>query len=274
MDFNIKLSNGYILRGFIKSPGDNIRAVLILVHGVGEHIGRYEEWFDLFNRERIGFAGVNLPGHGSSDGKRGYIKSYSITDEMIEILLSESKKTFPGIPQFLYGQSLGGGIVIDYLIRKNPKIRGGIITSPWLKLAFEPDKWKVRLVSVLGKVVPQLLLPSGLVVEHLSHDQEVLTQYKNDPLVHDRISLSLYCNAVTAAGNSLKNASELKIPLLILHGSDDHICSPEGSKEFASKSKSTQLRIWDEGYHELHNEVFKKDVFDYIINWINSLISE
>lgn len=273
MDFNIKLSNGYILRGSIKSPGDNIKAVLILVHGLGEHIGRYDDWSDLFYGEKIGFAGVNLPGHGTSDGRKGHIKSYSITDEMIEIMLRESKKTFPGIPQFLYGHSLGGGIVIDYLIRKNPKIKGAIVTSPWLKLAFEPDKSKVRLVSVLRMIVPQLLQPSGLIVEHLCHDPEVVNKYKNDPLVHDKISLSLFYSTVSAASNSLRNASELKVPLLLLHGKDDLICTPEGSREFASKSENTQFRLWDGGYHELHNELFKQDVFNYIINWINSRIS-
>ena len=76
MDFNIKLSNGQILKGMIQSPGENARAVIILVHGLGEHIQRYNYWADLFRKEGIGFAGVDLPGHGRSDGRRGNIKSY------------------------------------------------------------------------------------------------------------------------------------------------------------------------------------------------------
>ena len=178
MDFNIKLSNGQILRGFIKSPGENLRAVVILVHGLGEHIQRYKNWAGLFNERMIGFAGVDLPGHGRSDGKRGHIKNFTQTDEMIDILLNECKMTFPGIPLFLYGHSLGGGIVLDYLIRMNPKIRGAIVTSPWLKLAFEPDKSKSQLAAVMKSILPSLIQPTGLVVDHISHDQEVVRTTK------------------------------------------------------------------------------------------------
>jgi alpha-beta hydrolase superfamily lysophospholipase len=273
MDLNIRLSNGQVLRGFIKSPGENLRAVVIFVHGLGEHIQRYREWAELFHKEKIGFAGVDLPGHGGSDGKRGHIKNYDITDEMIDILLNESRKTFPGIPLFLYGNSLGGGIVLDYLVRQNPKVKVAIVTSPWLKLAFEPDKSKMKLVALLKNIVPGLAQPSGLVVDHLSHDKEIINKYKNDPLVHGKISISLIHEAFSSAENALKNASLLKIPLLLMHGSDDLICSPEGSREFASKTKLAELKIWDGGYHELHNELFKQEVFNYIIIWINSRIA-
>lgn len=272
MDFNIKLRNGQILRGFIKSPGDNIRAVIILVHGVGDHIERFRGWAESFSTEKIGFAGVDLPGHGTSDGRRGHIKNYDLTDEMITILLNESKKTFPGIPQFLYGHSMGGGIVLDYLLRKNPRIKGAIVTSPWLKLSFEPDRSKLMLAAIMGKLIPGLIQQSGLVIEHISHDSNVIEKYKKDPLVHDKISLGLFNNATNAGRNALKNASDLKLPVLLMHGSGDLITSPEGSREFASKTKMVQLKIWDEGYHELHNELFKDEVFSYIINWINTRI--
>lgn len=269
MDFNIRLKNGQVLRGFIKSPGEDLRAVVILIHGLGEHIQRYREWAEMFNRERIGFAGVDLPGHGRSDGKRGHIKKYSLTDEMLDILINECKKTFPCIPLFLYGQSLGGGIVLDYLVRLNPKLKGSVVTSPWLKLSFEPDKSKVKLAVAMKKILPSLVQSSGLIADHISHDMEVVNNYKNDPLVHGKISLSLFNEAMNAAANSLNNASMLKTPLLLMHGSDDLICSPEGSREFASKTKLAEFKIWDGGYHELHNESFKQDVFSYIMNWIN-----
>jgi alpha-beta hydrolase superfamily lysophospholipase len=269
MDFNIKLSNAQLLKGFITSPGTDVRAVIILVHGLGEHIQRYTAWAEMFNKEKIGFTGVDLPGHGCSDGKRGHIKSYTLTDEMIDILINECRKTFPGIPLFIYGHSLGGGIVLDYLVRKDPKVKGAIVTSPWLKLSFEPEKSKIKLAGIMKNILPGLVQPSGLVVEHISHDKEVVNNYKNDPLVHGKISLSLFHYAMSSAANALQNASRLKTPLLLIHGSDDRICSPEGSREFASKTTLAEFRLWEEGYHELHNELFKKEVFDYIMNWIN-----
>jgi len=87
MDFNIRLSNGQILRGIVQSPGEHTKAVILMVHGLGEHIQRYTYWAELFKNEGIGFLGVDLPGHGRSDGRRGNIKSYMVTDEMIDILL-------------------------------------------------------------------------------------------------------------------------------------------------------------------------------------------
>ena len=269
MDFYIKLKNGQVLKGMIQSPGENTIAVVILVHGLGEHINRYNYWANLFRREGIAFLGMDLPGHGRSEGKRGYIRNYGILSEMIDILISSCKKTFPGTPVFLYGHSLGGGIVTDYLLRRNPSVKGAIVTSPWLKLSFEPAKSKVLLAKVMKFILPSLAQPSGLVVNYISHDPVVVEAYKNDPLVHDKISVSLFYGAMNAADYSLSHANELRISTLMLHGSDDQITSPEGSREFASKNKFTELKIWDGGYHELHNESFKDEVFAFIMKWIN-----
>jgi alpha-beta hydrolase superfamily lysophospholipase len=272
MDYNIKLSNGQILRGFIKSPGEKLRAVIILVHGHGEHIQRYMHWAKLFNKENIGFTGIDLPGHGRSDGKRGHIKNYPILIEMIDILINECKKTFPGIPVFLYGHSLGGGIVLEYLLMRNPRIKGAIVTSPALRLAFEPDKIKIKLAAIMRSILPGLTQTSGLPVIYLSHDKEVIEKYQNDPLVHDKISVSLFHILMSCASYSFANVSSLKVPVLLIHGADDMVCSPSGSIEFAGKTEKVELKIWDGGYHELHNEPFKNEVFDFILKWLNSKI--
>jgi alpha-beta hydrolase superfamily lysophospholipase len=257
----------------IASPGENIRAIMIFVHGLGEHLQRYNYWADLLSRKGIGFTGVDLPGHGRSDGIRGNIKSYAVTDEMIDILLDSTGKTFPGIPVFLYGQSLGGGIVLDYLLRKRPEVKGAVLSSPWLKLSFQPHKFKILIASVMKYIIPGFIQQASLVIDHISHDREVINKYNADPLVHDKISVSLFHSAMSAASNSLAHASELKTPLLIMHGSDDMICSPEGSREFASKTGMAELKIWEGGYHELHNEPFKQDVLEFMINWINTKIA-
>jgi alpha-beta hydrolase superfamily lysophospholipase len=137
-------------------------------------------------------------------------------------------------------------------------------------LAFEPSRIKSILAGILGKIMPGLVQPSGLNAIYLSHNQSVIDLYKTDPLVHDKISTGLFVSAMNAANHSLINASQLKVPTLILHGSDDKICSPEGSREFAGKASSAKLKIWDGGYHELHNEPFNDEVFSYIINWIKT----
>jgi alpha-beta hydrolase superfamily lysophospholipase len=269
MEFNIRLKNGQILKGMIQSPGENTKAVIILVHGLGEHISRYLPWAELFKKEGIGFLGVDLPGHGLSQGRHGNIKSYSLTDEMIDILINSCRQTFTGCPVYIYGHSLGGGIVLDYLLRKKPRIKGAIVTSPWLRLSFEPPKSKVFIASVMKYLVPGLVQPSGLNVDHISHDKDVVERYKNDPLVHGKISVSLFNSAMNAGAYALAHASELTVSTLLMHGSDDMITSPRGSIEFAEKSGKVELKVWEGGYHELHNEPFRLEVFRYIMNWIN-----
>lgn len=240
-----------------------------MVHGLGEHIERYNHWAERFKKENIGFVGVDLPGHGRSQGRRGNISSYLLTDEMLDILLKSCKQTFPGCPVYIYGHSLGGGIVLHYLLRKNPKITGAIVTSPWLRLTFEPPKSKVLLASLMKNLTPGLTQPSGLNIEYISHDPNEVAKYQKDPLVHGKISVSLFYAAMSAAKYSLNHASDLKIPTLLMHGSDDKLTSPDASREFAGKSRMVELKIWDGGYHELHNEPFKDEVFKYIMDWIN-----
>ncbi len=271
MKYSLKLRNGQILRGFIISPGENTRANIVFVHGLGEHIDRYISWAELFRNTGIGFTGVDLPGHGSSDGRRGHIRSYSLIDEMTDLLISHTGSAFAGVPVFLYGHSLGGNIVLDYLLRKSPPVAGAVVTSPWLVLGVQPDKFKLSVASAVKYILPGLTQPSGLNPEHLSRDRDVVDSYVSDSLVHDRISVSLFHNAARAADNSLSGSSSLKVPLLLMHGSDDQITSPEGSRKFASGNDLTEIKIWDGGYHELHNEPFREEVFSYITGWINRL---
>ena len=272
MDFSIKLQNGLILRGMINSPGTDIRAMIILVHGLGDHTGRYSGWVERFSAEGIGVTGLDLPGHGKSDGPRGVIRNYGQTNEMLDSLLKEYVMTFPGIPVFLYGHSLGGGIVLKYILERNPVINGAIISSPWLRLSFEPKKYKVILARIMSAVYPGFVQPSGLVIEHMSQDKEVVEAYRKDPLAHDKISAGLYASAIAAARYAFDNIHSLRVPMLMMHGSGDLLTSPEGSIELASGSDLIELKIWDGGFHELHNEPFREDVFNYIVSWINKYL--
>jgi alpha-beta hydrolase superfamily lysophospholipase len=273
MDISIRLSNGQYLRGFINSPGENVKAIVILVHGIGEHSGRYRNWSARFNSKGIGFAALDLPGHGKSDGKRGHIAGYDLVNEMLDTIITQCRKTFPQLPLFLYGHSLGGGMVLQYVLKTKPKLTGVIVTSPFLKLSFEPSKAKLRLASVMKRIFPSFTQPSGLIVEHISHDRSAVDAYRNDPLVHDLISAGVFHDAMAAAAYSLKNASNLSIPMLLVHGSEDLITSPSGSTDFASKANNVTLRIWEGGYHELHNETFADDVFEYIYGWTAARLS-
>jgi alpha-beta hydrolase superfamily lysophospholipase len=272
MDISIRLSNGQLLRGVISSPGENIKGLIIFVHGLGEHIQRYSSWIEKFRARNIGFVGFDLPGHGRSDGKRGNIKNYSLTSEMLDTLINENKKTFPGVPLFLYGYNIGGGIVIEYILKRNPEIAGAILSSPCLRLSFKPPKIKHISGRLLSGLYPSFTQKSEMDITHFSHEPGFVEEYTNDPLMQNDISVSLYNSAFEAGAYSLQNAEKLKVPVLVMHGSNDTITSPEASREFVSNASMTELKIWEGGYHELHNETFKEDVFIYVSDWIEKHI--
>jgi len=268
MEISFKVSDGIPVSGEIYEPVGQCRGVIVLLHGLGEHFGRYRKWSSRFGETGYAVAGADLPGHGRSGGKRGHIKSYLITEEIIERLIGEGRERFPGVPLIIYGHSLGGGIVLRYLIRRQPELCCAVVTSPWLRLSFEPPRFKLWLAAAVKSIAPSMIQPSELVVDHLSRDPEVIDAYVADKLVHDRISVSLFNEAISAANYCLNSASLLRTPLLLMHGSDDKITSPEGSRQFAEGSSVTDLKIWDGGYHELHNDIINDEVFSYMAGWL------
>lgn len=248
------------------------RAAILLVHGLGEHSGRYTGWAARFNERGVTLLAFDLPGHGRTEGRWGVIPSPDKVYDTIDKILQEMRETYPGVPLFIYGHSLGGGIVLNYLIRRKPEVTGAIVTSPWVILSEAPHPLKMLLANVAGTLMPGMTQPSGLNTEYLSRDPEVAKAYRNDPLVHGLISAGLYRWMTTAAKETTARASEIVIPLLLAHGRDDMITSPSGSVQIAGSAPKATLKLWDGGYHELHNDPLKEDHFDFITEWMDTLL--
>ena len=251
---------------------DKPKAIILLVHGFGEHADRYNNWAAKFNEEGVSLRAFDLPGHGNSDGRRGVMPPFEILFDTIDIMFKEIGAELPGVPQIIYGHSLGGGIVLDYLIRRKPDVRGAVVTSPWIKLAYEPPRIKKLIASFAGKIMPGMTQPSGLKTEDLSRDPEVVESYRNDPLVHGSISAGLFSSITNAGNEILSRASEITLPLLLVHGRDDKITSAAATMEVAAAAPKATLKLWDGGYHELHNDLVREDHFDFIIEWIETLL--
>ena len=240
-----------------------------LVHGLGDHSGRYAHWANLFVKNNYALLTFDYRGHGKSEGRRGHSPSYNHLMKDVGLLLEKSDKLFPSVPIYLYGHSLGGNLVINYALNQAKGIKGLIITSPWLRLSFEPSRGLLVLKKMISKFIPSFLQTNKPKPEHMSHNKEKMQSYSEDPLTHYYISARLFINAYYKGRYALKNASRLDIPLLLMHGSMDKITSPKGSSDFADMTKNiTTLKIWDGLFHELHNEIEYKDVFEYIINWL------
>ena len=256
-------------------PDETPRAVVCLVHGLGEHSGRYAHVGKAFVEAGFVLTGFDVRGHGKSGGPRGHTPSYDALMDDIDLFIHLVAGRYPGLPRFLYGHSLGGNFVINFALRCRPELVGVIATGPWLKLAFQPASSKVMLGKIMNNILPSFSQASGLDTRALSHDPEVVNAYENDPLVHDKISARLFLNVFESGLWALDHAAEIPLPLLLMHGGADRIISLEASRQFAaSAGDKVTLRIWDGLYHEIHNEPEQGEVFTVMIDWMNTQLKK
>lgn len=254
-------------------PEGRIEAVVCLVHGLGDHSGWFKELLNFFVSSNFAVLTFDLRGHGKSDGKRGHIPSYEALMKDISLLLNIAKRNFNGVPIFLYGHSFGGNQVINYTLRYRPDISGIIVSAPWLSLYSNPSKIKLYFTFFMSKISPSFIVDNVVEGSNLSHNPDIAVNQKNDPLVHNFVSASLFTNAYKAGEWAIDNASNLHIPLLLFHGDSDKITSHVASEAFIKKAPSNlaTFKLWKGLYHSLHNEISNRDIFANILNWINSI---
>ncbi len=252
------------------APQGKPKAVICLVHGHGEHIGRYAHVGAALAKAGYALLGFDLRGHGKSAGPRGHAPSYEALMDDIAAFLEQASGRYPKTPRLLYGHSLGGNLVINYALRRKPGLAGVIATGPWLKLAFQPPASKVSLGRMMNNILPGFSQASGLETAALSRDPDVARAYESDPLVHDKISARLFVSVYESGLWALEHAAELSLPLLLMHGTADRLTSAEASKEFAAKAgKKVTLSLWEGWYHEIHNEPEKEKVFKVMTEWMD-----
>ena len=251
------------------------KAVVCLVHGLGEHSSRYAHVAEAFGRQGFVLFGADLRGHGRSGGVRGHISSIEDFMQDIDELLGQARVRYPGLPIILYGHSLGGIQVLHYGLTRKPNVKGVIATSSGLHTALEKQHLKVMMAKILGALMPNTAIASGLDPKAISRDEKVVQAYINDPLVHDKISFGFGKTMLGVTTWTLAHANEFPLPLLLMHGKADMIAFPSGSIEFAAplKEKCT-LVLWDDAYHELHNEPEKNEVFTTMTLWMDARLHE
>jgi len=264
-----KSRDGLELSAFGWQP-ESPKAVVVLIHGHGEHINRYRHVAAAFSQAGYALQGFDLRGHGQSDGQRGHTPSYQSLMDDIRDFITETQKRFPKLSVFLYGHSLGGNLAVNYALRLPQGLQGVIATGPWLKLAFDPPALQVMAAKLLNRLAPSFSLASGLNQSALSRDPEEVRKYAAEPLVHDKISARLYAGITTQGLWALEHAAELQIPMLLMHGSADQITSAPASREFAQKAgQLVTLRIWEGLFHEIHNEPEQVEVIQAMVTWLN-----
>lgn len=248
--------------------GEVSNAVIVLIHGLGEHSGRFENWARRFNAYNYAVCALDLPGHGLSSGKRGHIYKFSDFYKVIDQFIAQVRTDFPDKPIVLYGHSMGGNIISNYVLKRNPLAKALILSSPWLKLAVKPNVFKYFLGKLMYKIYPQFHDTTNLNPAFISSIIEEVEKYKTDKLVHNRITPALFFPLYIKGMKMIERAKDIYLPTLVFHGSKDNLTSHEASKKFASGNAKIDFISIEGGFHELHHDVGREELFEKIIDWL------
>ena len=272
------------LSTFVAQDGDNIaiqdwplakgrklRGVVVIVHGLGEHAGRYDHVAQRLNSWGFGVRGLDQYGHGESGGARGGLPTSSrLLDDLADIVDSTRIRNDNGVPLILLGHSMGGLVTGRFVSLGMRPVDGLIMSSP----ALTPGLTSVQkfMMDVVPRFAPNLRVGNGLDASFISHDPAVVAAYKSDKLVHDRVSGRLAKFIVDAGPLTLARANQWKVPTLLMWAGEDKLVNPAGSRAFATVAPKAVVtsRCFESMYHEIFNELDAGPVFDELKKWLDS----
>jgi alpha-beta hydrolase superfamily lysophospholipase len=254
-------------------PQDRLpEAVVVLVHGVGEHIDRYPHLVEALVPAGYILAGYDQRGQGRSQGKRSFILSWDEYICDLGTFLDLTCQRHPGLPVFLYGHSMGSLIVLDYLIENSAGVSGAIISGLALKPGDPAPPLLVMVAKALSGIAPGFTLKMELDGSSLSRDSRVARAYMDDPLVHWGRSVRWGTESLKAIERIKQNASKIILPVLLLHGELDRAALVDGSRHFYQQAGSADktLHIYPGGLHEPHNDIQHQEVMNDILTWLEA----
>ncbi len=237
-------------------PDGEPKAVLAIVHGFGEHSGRYPNIVSRLVPKGYAVYGFDHRGHGRSPGQRGYINRWEEFRQDVHQFLEWVRAQEPDRPLFLMGHSMGGLIVLEYALHEPEGLRGVIASAPLLAQAgISPILF--TLSRLMSRIWPTLSMNTKLDASTISRDPAVVQAYVSDPLVHSLGTPRLATEITAAVAWTHAHAGELRVPLLLFYGSADRLVPPEGSRAFFDHvTLADKERHEYEGYfHETHNDV-------------------
>ena len=249
-----------------------VHAVILMVHGLGEHSGRYEAFARYFNGEGVAVVAPDHLGHGCSPGVRGHIASFSDYLAPLDELRGKIREWYPQSPCFLVGHSLGGLISARHLLERQDWFDGAALSAAALQVTEPPSRLSIIVMRLLAAIRPTLGV-TQLEATQISRDPEVVQRYMDDPLVHHgKISAGLASHLFRAMAEVEEGSSKVTLPLLIMHGGDDVMTSPAGSVAFHSAlgSVDKSLSVYPGLFHEVFNEPERLTVLGELRDWIQA----
>jgi len=260
---------------------DSPRAIVAILHGIGEHSGRYAALAADLVRARCTVVALDLPGHGQSPGPRGDMPSWvAVRDQAVSAMFA-APGGLPGqperAPRVLLGHSMGGLMALDYTLAHPRGLVTTIASGPALASAM-PPWWKLALANVARMTAPTAGFPTGLDASGeggVSRDAEVMRLRDADRLVHDRISPRLYFDFEEARQRVVRDARRLQVPTLLLHGEADRMVDPDGTRAFAAAAPKgmTKLVTFPGSYHEVFNDLGRDDVVRELVTWLDVMLA-
>ena len=253
-----------------------LRAVLLLAHGLAEHSGRYGDFASYFADAGIATYALDFPGHGRSDGKRGHIRDFQEYTDALGALLSPAREAHPDIPFVLFGHSMGGLIAADFLLQHQSEFVAAVLTGAAIQSPQQPSSIVLFINRVIASVMPRLGV-LRMDASGISRDPQVISDYENDPLVYrGKATAGLVTALFSAMKRVVENATSIRLPMLIMHGSVDSLTAVEGSKLLhdSISSEDKKIVIYDGLYHEILNEPERKNVMADILGWLEARIGD
>lgn len=254
-------------------------AALVIVHGFGEHSGRYEALARFFGERGFAVHALDLVGHGQSAGRRGHVDDFGWFLDDVERFIALVRAEHPERPVVLLGHSMGGLVVASLAGQRSPDV--DLIVTSGAALAVGPgvSPFLMALARLLRRVWPTLSMEAGLDVDGLSTDPEVIRAYQADPLVHGRASVSFAASMDEAGRLAYEGAGRVSRPMLLLHGEADPLCQPDGSRRFfdalpRGEVAGSDLRIYPGLRHEIFNEPDQRRVFQDMFDWVVARLAE
>ena len=253
-------------------PLPQARGGVLVVHGLGEHAGRYDQLAQWFNQRGHAVRGYDQRGHGESPGPRGALAHSDDLLADLAVVHADYVRTLGAAP-LLLGHSMGGLVALRAVLDERITPRALVLSSPALRSHASPGLR--RLAAALARALPNLRLRNGLDLPRLSHDAQVVDAYRADPLCHDRVSPRLADFIFRAGATCLADAARLDVATLLLVAGEDALVDAGGSRDFSAAASAQQLttRYFASLYHELFNEAEpgRGQVLMQLADWLQCL---
>lgn len=246
------------------------RAVVVVAHGLAEHSGRYQKLADYLAARNYAVYSYDQRGHGRSDGRRCYINKFTdYTDDLDDFIKLVRRDSVARL--FILGHSMGGTIAASYVINRHPDMAGLILSSPLMKVGDSVSAKDIFLAKILSRLLPRLGV-APIECGGISRDEAVVQAYIADPLVYrGKITARLGSELIVQMNDLLPpRLSEITLPTLIIHGTEDRLANPEGSRLAYQRigSSDKTLRLYPDLYHETMNEPEGAQVMEDISLWL------